>query len=153
MALRGQHHTPAALSPGRNPSTHESERCVGLRAGLDVFGDEKFFCPNGTSICITRCSCKINLLWPIHCRCMFRLSTGIIRGCYVKRRKHIGVCNEDAIRFCEVRTGFSSSSYVDFIFNTVRVRQMTWTMLTAGINGGIYQNCIRLQEIKWRTSL
>ena len=96
---------------------------------------------------------KITLLWPIHCRCMFRLSMGIRRGCYVKRCKRIGVCNEDAICFCEVKTEFSKANYVDFVFNIARVRQMIWTMLTAGINGGIYQNCIRLQERKWGNSL
>jgi hypothetical protein len=153
MKLRGQHHTPADLPPRRHPSTPESERCVGLGSGLDVFGDEKFLCPNGTSICVTRYSFKITHLWPIDCRCMFRLSMGIRRGCYVKRCKRIGLYNEDAICFCELGTEFSNAFYVDFVFNTARVRQMTWTMLTAGMNGGIYRNCVRLQERKWETSL
>ena len=108
MELSGHHHTPAALPPGRHPSSLETERSMGLRAGLDVFGDEKFFCPNGTSLCVTRCSFKITLLWPIHCRCMFRMSMGIRRGTYVKRCKRIGVCDDDAVYFCEVRTEFSN---------------------------------------------
>jgi hypothetical protein len=118
-------------------STHESEHCVVLKAGLDVFGDEKFFCANGDSTCVTRCSLKIIVLWPIHFRCVFRLSMGIRRGCYAKQCTSTGVCNEDAICLCEVRTEFSSASFIDFVFHTVRVRQMICTVLTAGINGGI----------------
>ena len=101
MEGRGQHHTPAALPPGKHPSTRESELCVGLGADLDVFGDEKFFCPNGTSVCVTRCSFEITLLWAIHCRFIFRLSMGIRRSCDVKLCIRIGVCKE--IRFVSAR--------------------------------------------------
>jgi hypothetical protein len=62
---------------------------------------------------------------------------GIRRGCYVKQCTPTGVCNEDAICLCEVRTEFSSASFIDFVFNIVRVGQMTRTVFTAGINGGI----------------
>jgi len=129
MELRTQHHTPAALPPGRHLST---QRCVDLGACLDVFRDEKFFCPDRTSIYVTQCSFKITVLWPIHCRCVFRLGMGIRRGCYVKRCKRTGVCNKDAIYLCDVRTEFSSASYTDFVYSTVRFRQMIRTMLTAG---------------------
>jgi len=34
--MSGQRHAPAALFPGKNPGTHSTGGCVGLRASLDV---------------------------------------------------------------------------------------------------------------------
>jgi hypothetical protein len=36
VGLGGQHHAPAALPPGKRPSTHCIRGCVGPRAGQDV---------------------------------------------------------------------------------------------------------------------
>ena len=33
--MGGQYHVPAPLSPGRRPSTHGTDDCVGLAAGLE----------------------------------------------------------------------------------------------------------------------
>ena len=35
MRVVGQHHAPAALSPGKKPCTHFIGECVGPRAGLN----------------------------------------------------------------------------------------------------------------------
>jgi hypothetical protein len=37
MEVNGQLHAPAALIPGKSPSTHLVGSCMGLRAGLDFF--------------------------------------------------------------------------------------------------------------------
>ena len=38
MGVGGQRHAPAALTPGKRPSTHYIGDCVGYRAVLDGYG-------------------------------------------------------------------------------------------------------------------
>ena len=46
MALDGQHHDPATLSPGKNPATQCSGGRDGPRGVLDLYGEQKIFCSN-----------------------------------------------------------------------------------------------------------
>jgi hypothetical protein len=41
MELSGQFHAPAALRPEKYCDTDRKEDCLGPRAGLDIFGEEK----------------------------------------------------------------------------------------------------------------
>ena len=41
MGVRGQHHAPAALPPGKMPGTHCTGGWVGLGAGLDRCGKSR----------------------------------------------------------------------------------------------------------------
>jgi hypothetical protein len=70
MEVSGQLHA-AALNPGKDSDSNRTERCVGLRAGLDAIrGEDKTFLP---------WFCReSNLGHPISCTIQPLLTAGII---------------------------------------------------------------------------